>query len=335
MNKAKVGVIGMGWVSQVIHLPILKKLKEVDLVAICDRDRGKARLVAEKFGVKRAYYDVDQMLTEEEGLDAVVVATSTDAHKDITLSCLKAGKDVLVEKPIARTHAEAVEMADAAKNLKRKLMVGMNHRFRPDTMILKSLIEAKELGKIYYARASWLQKRGSDARWVTQKEKSGGGVLVDIGIVILDIALWMMGYPDVKRVSAANFNHSTKQVEDTSVISVTLKDGSRIHIEVSWTMSLDDDVYLCHVFGTQGNASLNPLHIRKDLHGTVADLAPARMEPQQTFFKRSYQNELKHFVGAVRGLHPLISPAEEAVRRMKILENIYRSARLGKEITLR
>jgi len=335
MEKAKLGVVGLGWVSQVVHLPILTKLKEADLVAVCDRDKEKARLVAEKFGVRRTYYDVEQMLAEEGSLDAVVVATSTDVHRDITLSCLKAGKDVLVEKPIARTRAEAVEMADAAKNLKRKLMVGMNHRFRPDTIILKSLIEAKQLGKIYYTRAGWLRRRGSDARWVTQKEKSGGGVLVDLGIVILDMALWMMGYPDVKQVSAANFNHSTKEVEDTSVVSVTLKSGSRIQIEVSWTMSLDDDVYFCHVFGTEGSASLNPLRIQKELRGTVVDLAPAKMAPQHTFFKRSYENELKHFIGAVRGLHPIISPADEAVRRMKILENIYRSARLGKEITLR
>jgi predicted dehydrogenase len=80
---------------------------------------------------------------------------------------------------------------------------------------------------------------------------------------------------------------------------------------------------------------VNPLRIHKELHGTVVDLAPARMEPPQNFFKRSYENELKHFLGAVRNLHPLISPADEAVQRMKLLENIYRSARLGKEITLR
>ncbi|MCK5571920.1 MAG: Gfo/Idh/MocA family oxidoreductase, partial [Bacteroidetes bacterium] len=277
MDKAKIGVIGLGWIAQVVHLPVLAKLKEAELVAVCDRDKGKARSVAEKFGVKRTYYDLEQMLEHEEDMNAVVVATSTDVHKENTIACLKAGKEVLVEKPIARTHAEAVEMAEAAKSLKRKLMVGMNHRFRPDAIILKSLVEAKELGKIYYARAGWLRKRGSDAKWFTQKAKSGGGVLVDLGIVILDMALWMMGYPDVKRVSAANYSHKSKQVEDTSVISLTLKNGSRIHIEARWSMALDEDVYFCHVFGTDGSASVNPLRIHKELHGTVVDLAPARM----------------------------------------------------------
>lgn len=333
MEKVKIGVVGLGWVAQVIHLPILMKLADAEVVSVCDRDRSKARLVAEKFGVKRVYYDVQQML-ENEDIGAVIIATSTDAHKDTAIACLKAGKDVLVEKPIARTYNEAVAVAEAARESKRKLMVGMNHRFRPDTMILKSFIEADELGKVFYTRAGWLKKRTTDSAWATQKEKSGGGVFLDLGIVILDMALWMMGYPDVKRVSALEFKHKTRQVEDTSLVAINLKNGSRIQIEVSWAMCVEDDVYFCHVFGTDGSASLNPLRINKELNGTVANLAPAKIEAPQHLFKRSYENELKHFIGAVRNLHPVISPADEAVQRMKIVEAIYKSSRLGKEVSL-
>jgi predicted dehydrogenase len=333
MEKVKLGVVGLGWVAQVIHLPILTKLADAEVVSVCDRDRSKARLVAEKFGVKRVYYDVQQML-ENEDIGAVIIATSTDAHKDTAIACLKAGKDVLVEKPIARTYNEAVAVAEAARESKRKLMVGMNHRFRPDTMILKSFIEADELGKVFYTRAGWLKKRTTDSAWATQKEKSGGGVFLDLGIVILDMALWMMGYPDVKRVSALEFKHKTRQVEDTSLVAINLKNGSRIQIEVSWAMCVEDDVYFCHVFGTDGSASLNPLRINKELNGTVANLAPAKIEAPQHLFKRSYENELKHFIGAVRNLHPVISPADEAVQRMKIVEAIYKSSRLGKEVSL-
>ena len=141
-----------------------------------------------------------------EGLHAVIVATSTDAHRDATLAALQAGCDVLVEKPIARRYSEAVEMADAAREAKRKLMVGMNHRFRPDTMLLKSFIEGKELGKVFYTKCGWLRKRSSDSAWVTQKEKSGGGVFVDLGIPMLDLAFWLMGYPEVRRVSAVELS---------------------------------------------------------------------------------------------------------------------------------
>jgi predicted dehydrogenase len=333
MEKVKVGIVGLGWVAQVVHLPILKRLEEADIVAVCDRDKSRGRLVAEKFGIRSLYTDVTQML-ESEHLDAVIVATSTDSHKDVATAVLKAGKDVLVEKPIARKYEEAAEIAEAVKAAKRRLMVGMNHRFRPDTMLLKSFLEAKELGKVFYARAGWLRKKNNDASWLTQKERSGGGVFIDLGIVMLDMAFWMMGYPDVKRVSATNFNHTTKQVEDTSCVNITMKNGSLINIEVSWSMNVLDDLYYCNIFGTEGTASLNPLKINKELHGNVVNLAPAKMDPPQHLFRRSYENELKHFLGAVKGVHPVISTAEEAVQRMRIVDAVYKSVRTGREVTV-
>ncbi len=333
MNRVKIGVVGLGWVAQVVHLPILLKLPEAEVVAICDRDRARARLVAEKFGLRNVYTDLNQMLEKQE-LQAVIVCTSTDTHKEVTLASLKSGKDVLVEKPIARHYAEAAAMSEMAREQKRKLMVGMNHRFRPDTMILKSFIEGKELGKIFATKAGWLRRRTNDSTWTLRKEKSGGGVCVDLGIVMLDMCLWMLGYPEVKRVSASNYYHKTKQVEDTSLVKLVLKNAAQIDIEVSWSMFLNDDIYYCNVYGSEGSASLNPLRINKELHGSLVNLAPSKIEPPQHLFKRSYENELRHFLGAVRDLHPVISTADEAVQRMRIIEAIYKSARLGKEVVL-
>ena len=331
MDKVRIGVIGLGWVAQVVHLPILSRLPEAEIVAVCDRDRSRAKLVGEKFGVRRTYTDAEQMLANE-GLHAVIVATSTDAHREAALISLKAGCDVLVEKPIARRYAEAVEMSEMATATKRRLMVGMNHRFRPDTMLLKSFVEGKELGKLYYAKTAWLRRRSSDSTWATQKEKAGGGAFIDLGIVMLDLALLLMGYPEVRRVSASNFYHKTKQVEDTSLVTIGLKTGSVVNIEVSWSMIVDDDVYYYYLFGSEGTASLNPLRVNKELHGSLVNLAPARMEPPQHLFRRSYENELKHFLGAVRNIHPVISTGEEAVQRMKTVDAVYRSARTGKEV---
>jgi predicted dehydrogenase len=334
MEKVKLGVVGLGWVAQVIHLPILARLSDADVVCVCDVDKAKARVVAEKFGITRVYTDVQKMV-ESEDIAAVIVATSTDAHKNSTIASLNAGKDVLVEKPIARRYAEAEAMADAAKATKRKLMVGMNHRFRPDSMILKGFLENNELGKVYYTKTGWLRKPSSVAAWATQKEKSGGGAFIDLGIVMLDLAFWMMGYPDVKRVSASHFRYATKEVEDTSIVMITMKNGSVMNIDVSWSMIVDDDVQYCYVFGTDGSASLNPFRINKNLKGNVVNLAPAKLESPQSQFKRSYENELKHFLGAVRNIHPVVSTAEEALQRMKVAEAVYNSVRMGKEITLK
>jgi predicted dehydrogenase len=105
-------------------------------------------------------------------------------------------------------------------------------------------------------------------------------------------------------------------------------------IEVSWSMSVDDDVFYGYVFGAEGTASLQPLRIIKQFHGNLVNVAPAKVENRQANYRKSYENELRHFVGAVRREHPVISTAEEAVQRMKIVDAVYRSARLGTEISV-
>src|ERR1041384_8823811 len=106
MEKLRVGIVGLGWVSQVFHLPILSKLEDVEIVAVCDRDKSRAKMIAEKFGYTRHYNDYQQMLAKED-LAAIDVCTSTDAHLPITLASLQAGKDVFVQKPHARRHGQA------------------------------------------------------------------------------------------------------------------------------------------------------------------------------------------------------------------------------------
>ena len=173
MEKARIGIVGLGWISQVFHLPILTKLPDVEITCVCDRDKTRARALAEKYGIKKFYTDYNEMLAKES-LDAVDVCTSTDAHKEVAIASLEAKRDVFVEKPIARKLDEAVAIAESVKKNKRKLMVGMNHRFRPDTMMLRSFIENKELGKVFYAKTGWLKRPSSDGAWFSQKEMSGG-----------------------------------------------------------------------------------------------------------------------------------------------------------------
>jgi predicted dehydrogenase len=334
MEKIRLGVVGLGWVSQVFHLPVLAKFEDVELVAVCDKDRSRAKMIAERFGIQRYYSDYQQML-EKEDLDTVDVCTSTDAHLPITVAALNAGKNVFVEKPIARRYSEAVEMAEAAKANKKLLMVGMNNRFRPDTMILKSFIEKGELGKVFYTKSGWLRKLSNDNRWMTQKDKSGGGVFFDLGIVMLDLVLWMMGFAPVERVNAKMYMHKTKSVEDTCVVFLEMKYGTSVVIEVSWALQSAQDFFYCEFFGSEGSAMINPLRIHKQLHGNLVNVTPAKAETPFNLYKKSYENELKHFVGAARGLHAVISTGDEAIQRMKVVEAIYLSAQKGKEITLR
>ena len=331
MEKLRVGIVGLGWVSQLFHLPILKKLEDVEIVAVCDKEKSRAKMIAERFGIPHFYQDHQQMLAKEE-LHTVDVCTPTDSHLPVTLDALSAGKDVFVEKPIARRFSEAVQMAEAAKAQKRCLMVGMNNRFRPDTMILKSFIQKAELGKIFYVKAGWLKKVSENTPWITQKEKSGGGVLIDLGIVMLDLVLWMLGFPKVNRVSSKMYFQKTKSVEDSCLAFLEISNGPTVILEVSWSLASQTDFFYCDFFGAEGGAMINPLRVNKLLHGNLVNVTPAKVETPQNLYKKSYENELRHFVGASRGLHEVISTAEEAVQRMKIVEAIYHSAKKGKEV---
>jgi predicted dehydrogenase len=334
-KKARIGIVGLGSVAQTIHLPLLSKFSDVEIVAVCDLDRTKAQIVADKFKVQRYYNNFEKMLAIEQDLDGVAVCTPTVLHKEMAIAALEEKNNVLVEKPLARTASEAEEIALAAKKSHHTLMVGMNNRFRPDAMILKSFIDDNALGKIFYAKAGWFKKLNLESAWLTRKTQSGGGVVLDLGIVMLDLAFWMMGYPEVKEVTATNYSHHTKGVEDSTIVFLKFKNGSTLTIEASWSFESTSDFFYCDCFGTEGSGSLNPFRIIKRMHGNLVNVAPASSETAQTLYRKSYENELKHWIGSLRGLHTVISTGDEAVHRMKIIDSIYQSAKRGKAVILK
>jgi len=124
---------------------------------------------------------------------------------------LKAKKDVLVEKPLARSYNEAKHVFAAAKNNKKKLMVGMNLRFRPDAMLLKSLLSSGEIGEPFYVKCGWIRRQSSAQKWFTRKTESGGGVIFDLGILLLDLSLWLLDYPSVHSISTQKFSPQYKR----------------------------------------------------------------------------------------------------------------------------
>jgi predicted dehydrogenase len=331
-KKVRIGIAGLGSVAQTIHLPLLCKFPDVEIVAVCDLDRAKAQFVADKFKVRRYYNNYEKMLVIEQDLDGIVISTPTILHKDMAIAALEEKNNLLVEKPLARTSLEAEEIAAAAKKYHQSLMVGMNNRFRPDAMILKSFIEDNALGELFYAKAGWFKKLNTESAWLTKRTQSGGGVVVDLGIVMLDLAFWMMGYPAVQEVTATNYSHHTKDVEDSSIVLLKMKNGSTLTIEASWSFESTSDFFYCDCFGTEGSGSLNPFRIIKRMHGNLVNVAPASTETPQSLYRKSYENELKHWIGSLRGLHTVISTGDEAVQRMKIVDIIYKSAKRGKAV---
>ncbi|TSA28541.1 MAG: gfo/Idh/MocA family oxidoreductase [Ignavibacteriales bacterium] len=333
MEKTKVAVIGLGGIAQLVHLPILSKLMNVQISAVADRNKNQLNSVGDIFKIEKRYTDHKEMLDKEE-IEAVIIATPTNTHLEIALDCLKANKHILIEKPIARSVAEAKQINAASKKYKKQVMVGMNLRYRPDAMLMKSLVNSGELGDIFYIRCGWLRKQSSEQKWFINKSQSGGGVIIDLGILILDLALWVLNDKKMKSVSVQKFNHNTKDVEDSAIGLIRFDDDRVISFEVSWGLHSEWDKFHLAAFGTEGTAHLNPLRAYKRMESSHIDYTVANQSNQTNLFKKSYENELKHFIGVVRENTPVISTGDDAVSLMILLEALYKSAKLKKEINL-
>ena len=333
MNNTKIAVIGLGGIAQLYHIPILSSLKNIELTAVSEINKNRLKTVSEKFGLKKQYTDYKEMLSKEE-FDAAVIATPTNNHLEIALECLKEKKNILIEKPIARNFTEAKEILAAGKKNKKTVMIGMNLRYRPDAMLMKSLISSGDLGEIFYIRCGWLRKQSSDEKWFLNKSQSGGGVIIDLGILLLDLSLWMMGDYKIRSVTVQKYNHNTKDVEDSAIGLLRLENDRIISFEVSWGLHSEWDKFHLAAFGTEGTAHLNPLRAYKRLESSHIDYTLSNTANTVNMFKKSYENELKHFIGAVRDNNSSISSSEDAVSLMRLLEALYKSAELKKEVTL-
>lgn len=333
MEKTKIAVIGLGGIAQLVHLPILSKLVNVQIAAVVDRNKNQLNSVGDIFKIENRYTDHKEMLDKED-IDAVIIATPTNTHLEIALDCLKASKHILIEKPIARSVSEAKQINTASKKYKKQVMVGMNLRYRPDAMLMKSLVNSGELGDIFYIRCGWLRKQSNEQKWFINKSQSGGGVIIDLGILILDLALWILNDKKMKTVSVQKFNHNTKDVEDSAIGLVRFDDDRVISFEVSWGLHSEWDKFHLAAFGTEGTAHLNPLRAYKRMESSHIDYTVANQTNQTNLFKKSYENELKHFIGVVRENTPVISTGDDAVSLMILLEALYKSAKLRKEVNL-
>ena len=238
----------------------------------------------------------------------------------------------MIEKPIAPTLKEVQKIDELAQSNNCKVMGGMNLRFRPDAMLLKSLINSGELGEIFYINCSWLRKQSSTEKWFLKKDSSGGGVIMDLGINLFDLSLWLLDFPEIVSVSTQAFRHQTKTVEDSAVGFIRCRNSAVINFDVSWSLHSESDGFNLAAYGSKGTAHLNPLTAYRRMDSERIDFTA--QTSKKNLFKKAYENELKHFIGAVRENNPIISSSADGVKRMKLIEAIYKSAEKNSEITL-
>ena len=198
--------MGVGWAGEQ-HAEAYAKLPGVELAGIAGLEEPVRTELATRLGVERHVATWEELF-EDDSLDVVSVAVPTFLHAPITIAALERGLHVLCEKPIARTPDEAAAMVAAARAAGRVLDVAFNRRQRTDIQALRRFIEAGRLGQPYYTKAWWLRRTGIPTlgSWFTDRETAGGGPLVDLGIHVLDYALFLLGQPNVTTVSASTYD---------------------------------------------------------------------------------------------------------------------------------
>jgi len=353
-----VGIIGCGGIAFGKHMPSLKKLADVRLVAFCDIDREKAERAAKEFGESssKTYTDYQELL-KDKSIDVVHVCTPNNTHAEITIAALESGKHVMCEKPMAKTYAEAKAMVEAAKRTGKKLTIGYQNRFRQDSQYLHKLCREGILGDIYFAKGLAIRRRAVPTWGVfLDEEKQGGGPLIDIGTHALDLTLWMMGNyePKVvlgtayhklgKKANAANawgpWDPEKFTVEDSAFGFIVMKNGATIILESSWALNtLEVDEAKCLLSGTEGGADMKDgLRIngerfgelyttRVDLDGGGVDFYEGKAESAADLEARLWIESIIH------DTEPVVKP-EEALVVTRILEAIYQSAKTGQAVYL-
>jgi len=350
VKKVKVGVIGAGSIAQMGHLPFYQSHPDVELVAVTDLNLDRAKSVAEAFHISHVYGNVEEMF-EKEPLDAVSICTINCTHVPIAKLALQKGVSVLIEKPLAMNYEEALELEDVAKKSGKTCMVGMTHRFRHDAQAMKRFVEAGDLGDIYYVKAKILQRRNTPTGWFTEKLKSGGGPLMDIGVHVLDLAWWLSGQPKIQTVSGhlvqgiGNYHtimqnrwesaekqsalESVFDVEDFASGYLRFTNGMVLVLEASWALNGPKDEGLkIEMYGTKGGLSLQPLCYYSEqnsiLTETKLDIVP----------NNPHEAEIHHFVEAVKRNEKSLVPIDQGVRVMQMLESIAQSSKSQREIRI-
>lgn len=355
-DKVKVAVIGCGTIANSAHIPSYMNNKECEIKYFCDIIPERADEAVKKYGCGKAVYDYHEILKDPE-IEAVSVCTPNRMHKTITIDALRAGKNVLCEKPAARTYADALEMQKAQHETGKILNIGVVNRFNASVNKIRELIQAGALGDVYHVYASFRAHRSIPGLGgaFTTKEIAGGGALIDWGVHYLDIVMYCTGDPEPLTVSGRAFcklgkdmknyvyhgmwSEMTKDVEhgtydvDDSVTAFVRTSGPTITLNGAWAQNIGIAETFIDFLGDKAG-------IRLTYGGdfTMWGTAGAGTFTEQKFSfgaNTMFQNEIDSFIRCVRTGEKLPSHIDKNILTSKLMQAIYDSSELNKEIDLR
>lgn len=331
-------------------------MDNVEIVAICDIQIEKAQKVAEKYNIPQVFENYMDVINLP-GLDAIDICTPNYLHSIIAVAALEHGLHVFCEKPDAVNVEEAEKMKAASEKSGKVLMVMRNNRYMQVSSFLKKYIEDGRMGEIYAARCGWQRRRGIPGKggWFTTKAQSGGGPLIDLGVHMIDLTMWLMGNPKPVAVTGCTYNKfadndtsdsvnsrfgdkkadGTFDVEDLAMGFIRFDNGACMQIEFSWASNVEKEQRFFELRGTKAGAkwssSNEKLGIYEEEYGKTVDYMP---NIDNTKGIQIHEANLRHFADVVlNGTEPMFVP-QQGVNMVKILEAIYKSAETGKEVLL-
>ncbi len=357
MRTVRVGIIGCGGIANGKHMPALKLVEGVEMVAFCDLIEEKAVEAAKKYGTPDAkvYTDYKELLADES-IEVIHVCTPNRSHADISVDALYAGKHVMCEKPMAKTAADAKRMLDAAKATGKKLTIGYQHRQKASAQYSKQYIDQGSMGEIYYANCYAIRRRGTPNWGVFLNEyEQGGGPIIDIATHSLDLTLYLMNnyepaavfgktlkameHPEAGNVWGDN-GVSTTPLEEAACATIVMKNGATIMLETSWALNTDTPIEegSCRLCGSKAGLSIinNELKINKvELDrqvNTKVDLSEGGVAFYSGASTAPHHIEARQWIESiVNDTNPTVLP-EQAYVVSQILEAIYTSSKTGKAV---
>lgn len=341
------GIIGTGWPGQQ-HARVMSAIPDARLHACADLDDTRRSEFTATYSPQKSFRDYHELLQDDK-VDAVMICLPNFLHFPASLAALEAGKHVFCEKPPTLNGAEMKVLCEEAEKRGLVYFFGRQFRFTPGMRAAKELIAAGRLGEIYHAEATWVRSRGIPqgvGGWFTEKKRAGGGALIDIGVHALDSAWYLMGTPRPVSVSAQvyrNFEHLVRDpvfdVEDAAFGFIRFANGAVVHLSTSWAGNLPDDIptgqYFGRelnnsiVYGTKGTVRLKPLTLFEDRHGALETVAIDLPDEADSF-----ELQLRNFLDAIAGRAAAINSATQALQLMEMLDAIYASSSLGREVPI-
>ena len=350
-KTTRIGIIGVGQIGK-RHLQNYQDIEGVEVVAIADIDELEGQRVAAQYAIPNVYSDFRALLSRDD-IEAVDICMHNNLHMPATVAALRAGKHVYCEKPMAGSYCDAEEMMRSAREANRNLSIQLTTVFSKETKAAKSIIDAGLLGRIYHARSAGFRRRGRP--WVdgygsssfVQKAVSGGGALYDMGVYHIANMLFLLGNPEVLRISGQTYqetpmdpsreNSGGYNVEELGLGFVRLAGGVTLNIIEAWAIHLGG-FGGSYVVGTQAGIQLDPFGFFR----SVGDLNLDSTIDLASFDTRvhrlrgdagAYDGPQNHWIAALRGQVELLPTAEIALTTMLISEGIYLSAQVGHEVT--